>query len=146
MGQIILLRHGDAEPDKGGGDSTRPLTDKGLAQAEAAGSALAGLGLVPDACLTSPKKRAVQTAGLACEPLGLVPVEEALLAGPDHRVEVLATGLTSVLLVGHEPMMSAETARLTGASVKFRKGGLAVIEGTRLTMLAGPDILGLAAR
>jgi phosphohistidine phosphatase len=142
---IILLRHGDAEPDSGSGDAARPLTDRGREQAAAAGRALAELGLIPEACLTSPKKRALQTAELACEGLGLTPVVEEALAGPDHRAEVLASGWASVLLVGHEPMMSAETSRLTGANVKFRKGGLAVIIGTRLNLLAGSDLIGLAS-
>ncbi len=145
MATIILLRHGDAEPDSGSGDAERPLTDRGRDQAAAAGRALAELGLIPEVCLTSPKKRALQTAVLACEGLGLTPVIEEALAGPDHRAEILASGWASVLLVGHEPMMSAQTARLTGANVKFRKGGLAVIIGTRLNLLAGSDLIGLAS-
>lgn len=145
MAKIILLRHGDAEPDTGSGDAARPLTDRGREQAAAAGRVLAELDLIPEACLTSPKKRALQTAELACGSLGLTPVVEEALAGPDHRVEVLASEWASVLLVGHEPMMSAQTARLTGASVKFRKGGLAVIIGSRLNLLAGSDLIGLAS-
>jgi phosphohistidine phosphatase len=141
---IILLRHGDAEPDSGAGDAARALTGKGRRQASMAGRALAAMGQIPEVCLTSPKTRALQTAELACESLGLTPVVEEDLAGPGHRVEVLASGYGSALLVGHEPMMSAETARLSGANVKFRKGGLAIIEGNRLTMLAGPQVTALA--
>lgn len=145
MALIILLRHGDAEPDSGAGDSARELTGKGEAQALAAGRTLAALGIEPEVCLTSPKKRALQTAELACQSLGITPVSEAALAEPDHRVEELSSGWKSALLVGHEPMMSAETTRLTGGSVKFRKGGLAIIDGHRLTLLAGPNLTGLAA-
>ncbi|HEY8769539.1 MAG TPA: phosphoglycerate mutase family protein, partial [Thermoleophilaceae bacterium] len=65
---IWLLRHGDAED--GSPDAQRPLTDKGRAQANTAGSALAALGVELEACLTSPRLRAADTASLACEPLG----------------------------------------------------------------------------
>lgn len=36
---------------------------------------------------------------------------------------------------------TAETARLTGAKVKLRKGGLAAIDGTTLVALMGPKEL-----
>ncbi len=145
MGLIILLRHGDAEPDSGEGDFSRALTEKGRLQAIAAGRTVAALDLKPEACLTSPKTRAAQTAELACASLDITPIYEDALALPDHQVEVLASGWSSVLLVGHEPMMSAEIARLSGATVKFRKGGLALLDGHRLKMLAGPDLTGLAS-
>ena len=63
---IYLLRHGDAE-DGSGDDAARRLTGKGREQARAAGAALAALGAGIDACLTSPKLRAAETAALACE-------------------------------------------------------------------------------
>jgi phosphohistidine phosphatase len=58
---IYLLRHGDAE-DGHGDDAARRLTPKGERQAAAAGLALAALSSKPDACLTSPKVRAAETA------------------------------------------------------------------------------------
>ena len=68
---IWLLRHADAEDPDGRPDAERPLTEKGRAQARAAGEALAALGVPLDACLASPRVRARDTALLACEPLGL---------------------------------------------------------------------------
>ena len=53
---LWLLRHAEAED--GSPDSERPLTEKGRRQSEAAGAALAALGVGIDACLTSPKVRA----------------------------------------------------------------------------------------
>ncbi|MET0750644.1 MAG: phosphoglycerate mutase family protein, partial [Solirubrobacterales bacterium] len=58
---IWLLRHGDAA-DHAADDASRPLTGKGKRQARTAGAALAALGVGIDACLTSPKLRAVETA------------------------------------------------------------------------------------
>ena len=143
MATIIFLRHGQAEDDGGSGDAARPLTSKGATQAEAAGRTLRRLGLVPDLCLTSPKVRAFETARLACQELDLEPVVETVLGEGGFRADVLASGGEAVLLVGHEPTLSSEIGRLTGGSVRVRKGGLAVIRGSRLELLAGPDLLGL---
>lgn len=140
---IIFLRHGQAEDDDGNGDAARPLTPKGVRQAEAAGRALGRLDLVPDLCLTSPRVRAAETARLACLELGLEPVVEPGLGQGGFRAERLAAAGEVVLLVGHEPTFSAEVGRLTGGSVRMRKGGLAVVRGSRLELLAGPDLLGL---
>ena len=62
---IWLLRHGDAK-DVASDDASRRLTAKGERQARAAGEALAALGIEFDACLSSPKVRAKQTAELTC--------------------------------------------------------------------------------
>jgi phosphohistidine phosphatase len=50
-----------------------------------------------------------------------------------------------VLLIGHEPDFSSEVARLTGARVKLRKGGLAVVEGNTLRALLRPRDLAAIA-
>src|SRR6478736_5362443 len=102
---IWLLRHAHAEA--GSPDAERPLSAKGEEQARAAGAALAVLGVELDACLTSPKVRARETARLACEPLGVAPWEERALRGGPFGPDEVATGHgESVLLVGHEPDFS----------------------------------------
>ena len=51
-----------------------------------------------------------------------------------------------MLLVGHEPDFSGEVARLTGANVKLRKGGLAIVDGTTLQALLRPkDLAAISA-
>src|SRR2546421_6929592 len=98
---LWLLRH--AEAADGFPDDERPLTERGFKQAEATGRALARLGIKLDACLSSPKLRAVQTAELACEPLGVPVTIEPALSGEPFDVHDLTTGLGDVLLVGHDP-------------------------------------------
>ncbi len=134
---IYLLRHSDAE-DGGGDDDARRLTEKGQRQSRAAGQALAALGVELDACLTSPKTRAVETARLACGALALEPETAAELRGGALDALALAAGRGEVLLVGHEPDLSAEVARLTGAKAKMRKGGIAVLDGSTLVALLRP--------
>ena len=142
---IYLLRHGDAE-EGNGDDAARQLTAEGERQAEAAGRALAAMGAEIDACLASPKARAADTARLACQTLSLEPETANELRGGPFDSLSLAAGRGDVLLVGHEPDFSNEVARLTGARVKLRKGGLAIVDGSTLTALLRPhDLAALAA-
>jgi phosphohistidine phosphatase len=141
---IYLLRHGDAEEGLGD-DAARRLTLKGERQAEAAGRALAALATRPDACLTSPKVRAADTARLACGALEIAPEVTEELRGGSLDSTALAAGRGDVLLVGHEPDFSNEVARLTGAKVKLRKGGLAIVDGSTLVALLRPKDLAAIA-
>jgi phosphohistidine phosphatase len=137
---LWLLRHGDAAD--GSPDAERPLTGKGEEQARAAGQALAALGVKIDACLTSPKVRAADTARLVCEPLGIEPQHEPKLAGGPFDAEALAAGLgDDVLLVGHDPDFSMAVHALTGAQVRMKKGGLAGVEKGELKVLLRPGDL-----
>ncbi len=134
---LWLLRHGDAA--EGSPDAERPLTEKGKQQSRAAGRALKKLGVKPAACLTSPKVRALDTARIACEELGIEPQLEPKLAGGPFDPEALAAGLgDDVLLVGHDPDFSMAVHSLTGAQVRMKKGGLAGIEKGELKVLLRP--------
>jgi phosphohistidine phosphatase len=141
---IYLLRHGDAEEGLGD-DAARRLTLKGERQAEAAGRALAALAAKPDTCLTSPKVRAADTAKLACSALALEPEVAEDLRGGSFDSIALAAGRGDILLVGHDPDFSNEVARLTGAKVKLRKGGLAIVDGSTLVALLRPKDLAAIA-
>lgn len=141
---IYLLRHGQAE-DGNGDDAARRLTAKGERQAQAAGHALVALGAGIDACLTSPKVRAAETARLACVALGLEPETAGDLRGGPFDSASLAAGRRNVLFAGHEPDFSSEVARLTGAKVKLRKGGLAIVDGSTLLALLRPEDLAAIA-
>lgn len=141
---LYLLRHGDAE-DGSGDDAARRLTAKGERQSEAAGRALTVTGVEIGACLTSPKVRAAQTAQLACAPLGIEPEIAEELRGGLFDGPALAAGRGETLLVGHEPDLSGEVARLTGANVKLKKGGLAIVDGNTLVALLRPKELAAIA-
>jgi phosphohistidine phosphatase len=142
---IYLLRHGDAE-DGEGDDDGRRLTPKGRRQAENAGLALAATGAEIDACLTSPKLRAAETAALTCPRLAVEPeVDQRLRGGAFDALEIVAGRGDDVLLVGHEPDFSAEVGRLTGTRAKLKKGGLAIVDGSTLLALLRPKDLTAAA-
>jgi phosphohistidine phosphatase len=140
---LWLLRH--AEAVDGLPDDERPLTPRGVRQAEAAGRALERLGANIDACLCSPKLRALQTAQLACAPLGVEVTIERRLAGEPFDVFDLTAGIGDVLLVGHDPSFSLTVHHLTGAQSRMRKGGLAGIAKGELVTLLRPSEIGAIA-
>lgn len=141
---LWLLRHAEAED--GLPDDDRPLTERGAMHADAVGRALAVLGVQIDACLSSPKLRAVQTAERACEPLGLQVIIEPALSGEPFDVQELTAGLGDVLLVGHDPSFSLLLHDLTGCQARMKKGGLAGISKGELMTLLRPSELSAIAK
>ena len=94
--RMILIRHGqsasNAEGWLSGQESCGGLTDLGVAQAEALRSRLAAdESMRPDAVLVSTMQRAVHTAEIISEPLGMVPEQHADLM---ERTSGEAEGLT----------------------------------------------------
>jgi phosphohistidine phosphatase len=141
---LWLLRHAEAED--GLPDDERPLTERGAMHADVAGRALAVLGVHIDACLSSPKVRAIQTAERVCEPLGVQVTIEPALAGEPFDVRALTAGLGEVLLVGHDPAFSLLLHDLTGAQARMKKGGLAGISKGELVTLMRPSELSAIAK
>jgi phosphohistidine phosphatase len=144
MPMLWLLRH--AEAADGLPDDERPLTERGIRQAQDAGQALQRLEIRIDACLSSPKLRALQTAQLACAPLGVEVTVEPRLSGEPFDPLDLGAGLGEVLLVGHDPAFTLTLHDLTGAQARMRKGGLAAInKGELITLLRPHELAAIAA-
>jgi phosphohistidine phosphatase len=134
--QLWLLRHGEAVPHESKPDDDRELTPRGERQAVAAGEGLARLGLEFDACYTSPKVRALQTARLACAALNAEPIEDEVLADGFSRENALELLLrhgpdARVLVVGHEPSFSQVVHDIIGGRIDFKKGGVAAVRAER---------------
>jgi phosphohistidine phosphatase len=140
---LWLLRH--AQAADGTPDDERPLTEAGVTQARAAGGALARLGVSIEVCLSSPKRRALQTAQLACAPLGVEVTVEPALAGEPFDVRALTAGIEDVMLVGHDPSFSMTLHDLTGAQARLKKGGLAAVKKGELMVLLRPAELSIIA-
>src|SRR5437763_15028243 len=119
---LWLLQH--AEAADGQPDDDRPLTERGLRQAESAGRALARLGTNIDACLCSPELGAVQTAQRVCEQIGVEVTIDPALSGEPIDVHGLVAGLGDVLLVGGVPSFSSLLPALTGAQARLGTGGV----------------------
>ena len=158
-----FLRHGIAvEPDEWKGrDFDRPLTREGIERMEREARAIADLSLELDSIVTSPLLRARQTAEIVASQLKLRDeiVEDARLAGGfDARrlSEILAEHdkAEAIMLVGHEPTMSATIGRAIGdASIELKKAALAGVafsdaSATRGTLicLIPPKVLAKLAK
>ena len=155
--EIYLLRHAHAgDPAKWqGDDADRPLSARGRAQCERLGRFLAGIGFTPDAIVSSPKTRALETAALVAEAVGVpVQADDRLVSGFDlEALEQLvgdAGAPERVVVVGHDPDFSWLLSELTGApSIQIRKGSLARVDfegpiaagGGILRWLVPPDLL-----
>jgi phosphohistidine phosphatase len=123
--QLILMRHGHAEESRD--DYSRRLTDAGRGAARRAGEALARSGFSPQRTVTSPAPRALETAALlaeACGNTGAVEVDDTLYLADEAAyltaLRRLSDELHSVVLVGHNPTLSALASRLDDGGVELR--------------------------
>jgi len=136
--RLYFLRHGKAwsRGDWREDDDLRPLTAAGEALVRAEGRAMKAMGLAPDVIVTSPLARARRTAEVVAEELGMSDrlVEDARLAGGFDAAglaEIVARhgDAASLMVVGHEPDLSATVAALIGGGrVDFKKGALARVD------------------
>jgi len=136
---LLLMRHAKSawsEPGKPElPDLERPLTGKGKRDAARQGEALSRLGLVPEAIICSPARRARSTAkrvAQACGYRGQVLTDDALYAyGPAGYLRT-ASGLPDsvrvALLVGHNPDISELAERLTGTPSELGTAHVVVLE------------------
>jgi len=137
--RLTLMRHGDAQwKDPEVADFARPLNRRGSSEAEAMGRRLADLMLVPDLIISSPARRAQQTAELVSRELALAPrsirFEEALyLAGAQEILKLaraIGPRLPHLMIIGHNPGIS-ELAHLLAPSTDM--SGLATAAFSSIT-------------
>lgn len=140
--EIYILRHGVAEePQAGQPDAERALTSEGRKKLRNVLKTVADAGVAPSLILTSPYKRAMQTAQLAAEILdykGELLRTDALKPGsvPKSVWEEIRVhkDQETILLSGHEPLFSRLTAYLLASPtlhVDFKKGAIACVEVDR---------------
>lgn len=136
---LVILRHAKADRPATAADIDRPLTERGHADAAAAGAWLAARGYRPDLVLCSPAKRTRQTwHGVAVALAGPAVPEvryerELYYSGPAQAlalVRAVPAEAASVLLIGHNPTMSLLSAALDPAAGRdsdgLRTSGIAV--------------------
>jgi phosphohistidine phosphatase len=137
---VYLLRHAhalDVGAQGSQSDEERPLSDEGRRQAQLVAAALKRIGLKFDQVLSSPLRRALETAQELCSHLGL-PTEALTTCNqlePGVSSKRLMKRLRSleaneVLLVGHAPDLGEHAGWLMGSKrcqVEIVKAGLAAI-------------------
>jgi len=137
--EIYLLRHGIAEDRSATGrDADRRLTEEGRAKLHRVLERAHLAGVFPSLILSSPYRRALETAEIAARELGYDgKIVRIPALTPDASPQQLWDAIrehsdeSAVLLAGHEPLFSAAVAFFLGstrAMVHFRKGALARID------------------
>ena len=109
--RLFILRHGKSDWSTGEPDFDRPLAERGRTGAQKAGDWMKDEKLIPDRVISSPARRARETAESICRSLGLKEraicfderiyggsVAEMLASLADHAADA-----RQVLLVGHNP-------------------------------------------
>ena len=138
-GPVILyfVRHGKAgHHTSAADDDERTLTPGGVDQLRAAAAIWQRIHLRPDLVISSPLPRAIQTAELVMQGIGLpgeLTLDQRLKPGAAWRDFARAMAAhpdaRRVMFVGHEPDLSSAVSLLTGASsVRMRKGAIACVE------------------
>ncbi|AWR98504.1 phosphohistidine phosphatase SixA [Metallosphaera hakonensis] len=131
---LLIVRHGESEPQTEGiVDQDRKLVKKGVKQMRRVANVLEELGYEPEQVLVSPLLRAVQSAEIILDEMGLdlkAETTEELLPDKDPAplVEKLKGQQGTILIVGHEPQLSKLVKVLVSGDVEIKRGGLAVIE------------------
>jgi phosphohistidine phosphatase len=121
-------------------DSDRALTEQGKSKMARAAQGLRKIKIGLDLVLTSPLRRARETAEIVAGELGGVKIEtlDALAPGAEPSAIVTALrrlqNLQAVALVGHEPDLGHLASFLLAGSpnachVNFKKGAVACLEG-----------------
>lgn len=148
--QIYLLRHGIAEDAKPGRpDSERPLTEEGRDRLRRVLKRARTADLDPSLILSSPYRRALETASVAAEVLAykgeivrtrtLVPEASPFDAWEEIRKR---KDERAILLCSHEPLMSSMAAFLLDSpalQVDMKKAALVRIDCDRF----GPNAAGV---
>jgi phosphohistidine phosphatase len=137
--ELYLLRHGIAEDFAATGrDADRALTAEGKRKLRDLLKVAAQAGVQPSLILSSPYRRAKETAVIAAKALeygdeivesnGLIPNAHPQELWEEIRVHKSSAKL---LVVSHEPLLSSATAVLLNASglhVDFKKGAILRID------------------
>jgi phosphohistidine phosphatase len=136
MKRLFVMRHAKSSwNDANLADFDRPLNDRGLEAAPFMGRLMARRKFTPDVILSSPAKRARQTAELVKESAGWnaeVRFNDAIYeASPITLSRVVAdlpNDVSSVMVVGHNPGMEGFIRVLTGRIEAMSTAALAVID------------------
>ena len=142
---IYFVRHASAgervlNPKK---DEKRPLDADGIEQCGYVGRALASLNVQPEVIISSPLKRATQTASLIGNEIGYegkLQLEAAMRPEASfaefRRMLDKYSKLEAIMVVGHNPSITEFLARIitksgTEALLEFKKGAVARAETVR---------------
>jgi phosphohistidine phosphatase len=123
--RLTLIRHANAEQDSDVRDFERPLSKKGLSEANEMARRFQERSLVPDLILVSAAARTRETADTFAKVLGvasrLVQADDSLyLADGDHilsTIRAVGPRVGHLMVIGHNPGISAAAISLAPEAV-----------------------------
>lgn len=113
MKTLYILRHGKSSWDHSGiSDFDRPLLEKGVLRTEKIGEYLLSNMLFPELIISSPARRAKETATLISKKLDIILDfdEKFYLGNPEsilNTIYSLDEELSSIMVVGHNPGLTS---------------------------------------
>jgi phosphohistidine phosphatase len=139
---VYFLRHASAGQSRPNPvqDEKRPLDKEGIEQCRYVGRLLYAMDTHVDLMLSSPLKRATQTASLVGNEIAYeqkIELTPALRPGASYEAfrELMhnVSGLEAVMVVGHNPNLSrflslAVTSGLNGSAIDMKKGSVARVD------------------
>ena len=152
MMRLYLIRHGiavDRSEPKCPPDPERPLTPRGRRRTRASAEGFLALGVEPDALLSSPLIRAMQTAEIFADVLGFpvpkIQQTDALkVASPPSELlrELAKLRARQVMCFGHEPHLHqvhrAHILRAQSQVTELKRAGIACLETEDVFAGVGP--------
>jgi len=126
MRTLVLLRHAKAVAGAGAADVERALAPEGIEAAARVGRFLAAAGFAPDLVVTSPARRARETAdgvGRAAGWTTIARLERPFYESTPRRalaeLRRLPDQAATVVAVGHEPTWSTLASDLVGGGALY---------------------------
>lgn len=159
--RLVIFRHGiafDRLDPRCPPDPERPLTKKGIRRTELAARGLVQSGVLPQLVVSSPYRRAVETARIVCKEASLPEssVEQISAMLPDADPQELLFSrpvfdVSTLVCVGHAPhldeLIAASIGVRGGTITRLKKAGAACVEFDegatvgRLQWVATPRLL-----
>ncbi len=138
--RLYLVRHGIAEDHHPLSDAQRALTPRGRLKMAEVAKGLSKIKVRPDLILTSPLRRAMETASILADGLGGIRIEQLreLGQGPYQPADIVEAirpynELKEVALVGHQPGLGELAAFMltwssSGCEIEFKKGSVVCLD------------------
>ncbi len=151
--ELMLLRHGKSDWSTATSDFERPLAKRGKRDAKMVGIWLLQKGLRPDYIISSPARRALDTARRAVKRMGM-DIDEIIRDGRVYDADLsdLMAGLRDhsdsmkrILLVGHNPGLEELVEYMADERVEIPVDGKLMPTATLARLVLPGDWSGLSA-
>jgi phosphohistidine phosphatase len=128
---ILLMRHSKSDWEEGISDFDRPLGERGRNDSPFMGKFLLKCGKIPLLIISSPAKRAMETAELlakSCRYKKKIEFNESIYENsPGEIIKILQKiddGIDTAMVIGHNPSIEEATKKLCFREIKAIENGI----------------------